>query len=378
MASYFNSSFFFCYEVLYAHCVGVVLGLQGVRIKAACDCLLEPFMLEITSIRQFCIATHPSILLSTTTLRVMAESDTETKTGTEYGPVGYIYHLSSRKPIGRSTNRTELDLVVYNTKEEKVVKNLQFRFVRVKEFGHFGYIEHVESSKVVHPTKDNKLVLCDEKNVNALFTFDLERYTIIHRNGRHWHINGDNPTPDGGTACLLQKYEVGSNKAESKDAPINDSAKFYFGKIDAHHLYPYSSPNVSHDWKLLQAFITPETSRSFEINYKVGWVKEFSETVTHAWKISADVALYSFLKSSGGYNGSISLAETGTLTKEKSVSLKIDVQKGHTVCVWQRVYCFAEFSDKTSVFLSNIICDTESLKKPDVLCIGLDNDVRRV
>ena len=100
----------------------------------------------------------------------MATIDTDAKTGTEYGPVGYIYHLSSKKPIGPSggkldpTNGTEL--VVYNSKEEEEV--LQFRFVRVKEFGHFGYIEHVGSSKVVHPTENNKLVLCEERNVNLM------------------------------------------------------------------------------------------------------------------------------------------------------------------------------------------------------------------
>ena len=142
--------------------------------------------------------------------------------------------------------------------------------MRVKKFGHFGYIEHVGSSKVVHPTKDNKLVLREERNASALFMFDLESYTIIHRNGKHWHTKGGNSTPENVTACLLQKHEVGSNKAESKDAAINDAAKFYFGKIDAHHLYPYSSPkfNISHDWKLLQAFIALETSQSFVINYK--------------------------------------------------------------------------------------------------------------
>ena len=191
--------------------------------------------------------------------------------------------------------------------------------MRVKEFGHFGYIEHVGSSKVVHSTKDNKLVLLEERNVTALFTFDLEKYTIIHRSGKHWHTKVDNPTPEKGTACLLQKHEVGSNKIKSKDAAINDVAKFYFGKIDAHHLYPYSSPNISHDWKLLQAFIAPKTSCSFVINYKVGRVKELSDTITHPWKISADVA-YSFLKNSVGYDRSFS---SSTLMEEESVSLKI-------------------------------------------------------
>jgi hypothetical protein len=251
--------------------------------------------------------------------------------------------------------KTDSELVVYDTKQDVVP--IQFRFEIVKEFGHFGYIEHVDSRKFIHPTEDgNKLVLRKEKNVNALFAFDLERYTITHRNGKHWHIEGNNPTPQKDTKCLLQ---VGS-----KDATISDTAKFYFGNIDAQHLYPYKSPNISHDWKLLQAFITPKTSRSYVINYKIGRMKESSKTITHGWKISADVA-YSFLKSSVGYNGSISLAETSAQTEEKNVSLTIDVPKGDTVCVWQYVHCLAEFGDEI-LFLSNIICDTDSLeKKPD-------------
>ena len=139
-------------------------------------------------------------------------------------------------------------------------------------------------------------------------------------NGKHWHIEGDNLIPINAAACLLQMQanELRSSKAESKDATINDAANFTFCKIDTHHLYPYSKsfPNMSHNWKLLQAFIAPKTSRSFMINYKVGHVKKFSET------ISANVA-YQFLKSSVGYNGSISLAETSILTEEKSVSLTI-------------------------------------------------------
>ena len=99
-------------------------------------------------------------------------------------------------------------------------------------------------------------------------------------------------------------------------------------------------------------------------------MKEFSETIIHSWKISADIA-YSFLKSSIGYNGSISLAETSTLTEEKSVSLTINVEKGDTVCVWQYVHCLAELGEEIVFLQSNIICDTDSLdKKPDVKYIA--------
>lgn len=302
----------------------------------------------------------------------MAESD--------HGPIGYIYHLSSKKPVrplgGELSPANGTELVVNGAKGEKDV--LQFRFVRVKEFGHFGYIEHVGSSKVVHATDSNKLVLLEERNVNALFTFDLERYLIVHRNGKYWHIKGDSPTPQNDTSCLLQTPEVkdtGFNNAEPKEAVINDTAKFYFGKFDAHHLYPYSSPKVSHDWKLLQAFITPKSHRTFVIDYKVGRTKQFSETNTHAWKISTELA-FSFLKGHLGYDGSISTTETSTVTKEKNVTLTIDVPKDHTVCVWQYVYCITEYGDEM-LFQSNIICDTDSLdKKPDMLKHSLDKEVK--
>ena len=53
--------------------------------------------------------------------------DMEAKTGMEYGPVGYIYHLSSKKPISPSggkldpTNGTEL--VVYDSKKRQAFFN---------------------------------------------------------------------------------------------------------------------------------------------------------------------------------------------------------------------------------------------------------------
>ena len=305
---------------------------------------------------------------------------TPSKPESDHGPVGYIYHLSSMKPVrplGGSLSPEEgTQLVVHGAKEDKQV--IQFQFVRVKEFGHFGYIVHEGSKRVVHATDDNKLVLLNERNVNALFSFDLERYIIVHRNGKYWHINGNSPTPKDDTPCHLQKPEVkdvGSNSAEPKEAVINDTAKFYFGNFNAHHIYPYSSPEVSHDWKLLQAFITPKSPRTLVIDYKVGWTKQFSKTNTHGWKISTELAS-SILKGHLGSDGSISTTETSTVTKEKNVTLTIDVPKDHTVCVWQYVYCIAEYSDEM-LFQSNIICDTDSLdKKPDNLKHSQNEEVK--
>lgn len=301
----------------------------------------------------------------------MAESSTPI--GLEYGPVGYIYHLSSKMPIG--PNSTASELIVYDTKDQKEL--LLFRFVQVKEYGHFGYIEHMNSNKIVCPdsvhsdsSKSDKLVLRVEKDANALFTFDLESYIIMHRNGKYWHVENDKPTPKRGTS-LLQKLEVnkvGSTNTEPKDVQIKDTAKFYFGDLEAHYKYPYSerSTTVSHHWKLLQAFIEPKTDRSLEVTYKVGRAKNSSKTVMHAWKVSAEVA-YSFIKAGVGYDGSFSSVEASTLTEEKTVALTIQVPKDQTICVWQYVYCIAQYGDEIA-FLSNIIRDTDSIdKKPDML-----------
>ena len=121
-----------------------------------------------------------------------------------------------------------------------------------------------------------------------------------------------------------------------------------------------------------QAFITPKSPRTFVIDYKVGRTKQFSKTNTHGWKISTELAS-SFLKGHLGYDGSISTTETSTVTKEKNVTLTIDVPKDHTVCVWQYVYCIAEYGDE----MLFQICDTDSLdKKPDMLKHSLNKEVK--
>ena len=285
------------------------------------------------------------------------------------GPIGYIYHLSSKKPIrphgGKLSPADGTKLVVHSDKHEENV--IQFRFVREKQFGHFGYIEHVGSSKVVHIGDGDKLILHENRNVHALFTFDLENNVIMHRNGKYWRVDKDEPTPKDDTSCYLGKLEM--NDTKSNNALINDAAKFYFGDINAHRLYPYSSPTTSHDWKLLQAFITPKTSRTFEVKYKVGRTKQVSKTNTHAWRVSAEIA-HSFFKANLGYDGSTSMTETSTWTQEKEATVTINVEAGSTVCVWQYVYCIAEYDDEM-IFQSNIICDTDSIhKKPDILDRG--------
>ena len=106
------------------------------------------------------------------------------------GPIGYIFHRSSGKlvhPLGGSPQPSNgTPLVIHSAKNDPA--RLQVRFVVVEGFGHFGYIEHVSSRKIVHPkggslTPGNgtSLLYHSDRHAGALFTFDEEEEHIIHR-----------------------------------------------------------------------------------------------------------------------------------------------------------------------------------------------------
>ena len=67
------------------------------------------------------------------------------------GPVGYIFHKASEKPIhplnGSYDPPNGTDIVVYN--DLKGPGRLQFR--HVPKNGEWGYIEQVSSGKIVYP-----------------------------------------------------------------------------------------------------------------------------------------------------------------------------------------------------------------------------------
>ena len=139
------------------------------------------------------------------------------------GPIGYIFHWSSKKPIhplgGEYNPPDETKLVVHSgvTKPECN----QFRFVAVDGAGHFGYIEHVSSKKIVHPKggssnppDQTRLVLSSGRHAGALFGFDEENNGILHRCGRYWHPSGGSTNPGDNTEVLVH-------------SGLHDGARFY-------------------------------------------------------------------------------------------------------------------------------------------------------
>ena len=272
------------------------------------------------------------------------------------GPIGYIFHKSGGKlvhPMGGSHNPgNDTSLVVHHAKDNPT--RLQVRFVPVRSYGHFGYIEHVSSGKIVHPKggsldpgNDTRLVYHSDRHSGALFGFDEEGCEIKHIGGKIWHPQGGSPNPGNNTTCVLHSDR-------------HAAARFYFGDINGNPLSPYPSPNLNGDWKVLRAFITPEASHTYTVKYTVGRSQTRSTTTQVAWKVSAGVNIKQVFSASAEFSGFVQVANSDTWTEQKEQTHEITVEKGKTVVVWQYTFYMEQYGDEWS-FHSSIVGDTNSL-----------------
>jgi len=277
------------------------------------------------------------------------------------GPIGYLFHWSSRKlvhPSGGSSNPDDdTKLVVYDSKD--IPSRLQFRFVAVDGAGHYGYIEHVTSGKIVHPkgghynpSDDTELVLHSSRHAGALFGFDEENIVILHKSGKILHPNGGDANPGNSTAVVLH-------------GAVHDGAKFYFGDLDGNRISPYPKSSLLGDWKLLKAFVTPLADHKYTETYKVGKSKTESQTTHHAWNISADFAKGLF-SANAEYSGYVENSSSRTWSEEREQSFEINVSTGQSVWIWQYVFKILQYGDEIS-FGSSIVGDTDSKYKKPVL-----------
>jgi len=151
------------------------------------------------------------------------------------GPIGYLFHWSSRKlvhPSGGSSNPdNDTQLVVYGSKSDP--GRLQFRFVAVNGAGHYGYIEHVSSGKIVHPrggllnpSDDTAVVLHSGRHAGALFGFDEDNILILHKSGKIWHPDWGSAYPGNDTGIVLH-------------GGVHNGAKFYLGDLNGNRISPY-------------------------------------------------------------------------------------------------------------------------------------------
>ena len=130
------------------------------------------------------------------------------------------------------------------------------------------------------------MVLHSDRHAGALFGFDEDNAVILHRGGKRWHPKGGRPDPGNDTIYDDTPLVLHSGQ--------HDGAKFYLGNLNGDPISPYPSPNLSGDWKLLQAFVTPLADHTYSMTYKVGKSKTESQTTHQAWNISVGVAKGAF------------------------------------------------------------------------------------
>ena len=284
-------------------------------------------------------------------------------------PTGFIFQKSSDHNIDNNNDqckpvhpRSDSDnpkngtwLIICGDKNNS--NRLRVRFVPVPGCGHFGFIEHTLSGKIIHPLagsdsedldEDTHLVYHSNRHRGALFGFDENNYEIKHIGGKIWHPRGGFPNPHDGTVCVLHRHH-------------HAAARFYFSDINGNPMSPYPSPNLSGDWRLVKAFVTPETSDTFTIKYKVGKSQTKSTTTQSVWKDSVDHSKFKeIFRASGKFSDTMENTSSETWMEEREESYKISVIKGETVVVWQYVFAMERFGDEWS-FKSMIIDKTNNL-----------------
>ena len=272
----------------------------------------------------------------------------------EAGPIGYIFQRTSGKaihPYGGSSNpRDDTGLVLYNGAGEW---RLQLQFIPQPAYGHFGYIKHVASNKLVHPYggsaypgDDMSLVFHKDRHYATLFMFDEEKEQIVHIGGKHWHPYGGSVNPGNNNPVVL--YE-GSHAA----------TRFYFGDASGNLISPYPKPFLGGDWKLVKAYITPRATHTHTETYRVGRSHSSTATVHRAWSVSVGFAKGLF-SAGAEYSGFVERSRDDTWSTEHTEEVSIHVTAGETVVVWQYVYTMEQYNEMLT-FRSNILGDTDSM-----------------
>ena len=159
-----------------------------------------------------------------------------------------------------------------------------------------------------------------------MFGFDEEIIAILHKSGKFWHPKGGSAAPKNDTTAVVC-------------SGLYDAAKFDFGDINKNPISPYPEPNLSGDWKLLQAFMTPLADHTYTKTYKVEKSRMDTETDNRAWNVSAKAAIL-FFSAKAEYSNFVESASSETWSEERRLQELFQSRKvnqcvcGSTCLVW--------------------------------------------
>lgn len=238
-------------------------------------------------------------------------------------------------------------------------KRIQFRFIPVEGEGHFGYLENVETGRVVHPLSpteappnETPLVFHSARMRKALFAYDSLNDAIVHIGGKYvYPLNGVNYPGDGVAVQLRDGLQAG--------------AHFKFVNESGQEINPYPVPELSGDWMIVNSVINPAALHTCMYTYTTGRSQSKSSSSQQAWGISADLSAEMF-SASAKYSSFVQNTTEETWSEEKTVERSITVKPGQSVVTWQFVFGATQYGNFLQ-FKSNILADTDDGENPPKL-----------
>lgn len=284
------------------------------------------------------------------------------KTSSEAGTVFYIKQIISNyfiypRSISNPQDGTKL---VVRSGDDLGEKGRQFRFIPVKGEGPFGYLENVETGKVMQPvcgtdapenySLKSKLHFHSKRHSGALFTYKPSMNAIQHISGYYVDLPPLHPKGDLG---LLNNIE-GRPGSEFKFVDTHDQ-----------EIYPCPAPELSGDWVMINCLLNPAAYHTYTFSYTTGRSQTQSSASQHGWGASVELSSESF-SASAEYSGFVKKATEETWSEEKTVERRILVKPGKSVITWQWVFRASQDNDSLQ-FNSNILMDTNSSEELPML-----------
>ncbi|CAL4060951.1 unnamed protein product, partial [Meganyctiphanes norvegica] len=190
-----------------------------------------------------------------------------------------------------------------------------------------------------------------------LFAIDQVNNVIVHKGGKYIHPLGGSAYPPDDTNIVLHEHK--HNRMEFQLVNPFDTTEV---------VYPYGKVKVSGEWRLVFSVKKPLAAHTQTITVKQGYSKTHSieGTVKFGWEFSsnAEVGIAKiFFSASVSVSHTLSLSaeikqsSSSTWTSEINTTYRVEVNKGKTVAVWQRVFIGEQLGHR-AVYQSNMYADT--------------------
>ncbi|XP_072014541.1 uncharacterized protein [Amphiura filiformis] len=267
-----------------------------------------------------------------------------------------IKHRSSGKFFHGEHPGNNTNIVLHSDQHNR----MQWTFEEID--GHWGYIKHVSSGKIIHPyggslqpKNGTNLVLHSDRHYGALFALDAVNDRIMHQGGRFAHPKDGSPNPPNDMQVVLH-------------SDVHPAMRFQFvSTTDPNkEVLIYGIPTMAGSWEIINSVQNPMAEHTVELQVKYGKSKTVSgkSIFQYKWEASVGVMFEIFKASaSQSFQHMSEQASSATWSEETTKTRTIKVKPGQTVVTWQYVFDVSQ-NESSRFFRSNLLADTESDQVP--------------